>query len=53
MSSQGWYYEGDLAKEQAEGSGIFSHQDLGFTYQGMWAGDLPDGKGREAWVRAN
>jgi hypothetical protein len=51
VSSQGWYYEGQLSKEQAEGKGIFVFEKCGYKYDGSWAGDYPDGNGRETWTR--
>jgi len=33
-------------KEQAEGQGKFVFEKNGYQYEGEWAGDYPDGKGR-------
>ena len=31
--------------------GVFCFEKLGYRYEGQWEGDLPNGKGKESWVR--
>lgn len=49
ITALGVYYEGETYEGQANGKGVLVNENRGYSYEGEWKNDMPDGYGKEVW----